>query len=613
MPRAFDRGSIPRFAKRSIGISSARQGQPLDLSMAGGYAAMRCAEGAPRPERRPAMEPPSADSELLNHFSVLVYPFLHDISDRNRYSRFHALETLWAPWWSRLNDQDLAATLESTTFFLPYIRGLLFPETQFLQQEPQGEHYNLWAGLVRRWSSRGLERFCNHLPASAIVRLTGTERLRRELGEFSLVQRRESSGRATEVREVPASMDWVDCLLFPSGIGFLLLKVRLRTPQAGLGQLIALNGGLRLVHPPTFSWTLPVLRLQETGAELRIADVINCLTRGLVGQLERGEDEGQFFRPRGADSRTRTAYTETEPGYAYGERCELLSYACIHLTEAERRELPAGPFRKVTDRLLYEFATCTGLGESVRNPIWVPSRQQANRVRRLNRLAMWRCWTAMALKESLVFLGTEDLTFNRRSLPYNIENNYLPLYLYTLYQKFQLLVYSNDLMREVAQVGGGLRGARALLQRFVAFRNQYWFNEVTRKPMGGDLYRTLQQGLEVNGLYQMVTSSVKEAKEFYEEVWNRQLQRAKDVLAYLGPATVALGAVRVFLDGPEFYWTAGTLVTLVLVFLLVYWLRMRRRRRRRAARTLLGTTGGTTWLSRMASLRLPWSKDRMSK
>ena len=30
-------------------------------------------------------------------------------------------------------------------------------------------------------------------------------------------------------------------------------------------------------------------------------------------------------------------------------------------------------------------------------------------------------------------------------------------------------------------------GARGLLRRFVAFRNRYWFSEVTRKPQGGDL------------------------------------------------------------------------------------------------------------------------------
>jgi hypothetical protein len=559
------------------------------------------------------MAPASADPELLNHFSVLIYPFLHDISERNRLTRVRSLDTRWAPWWSRLSDPELAATLEATTFFLPYIRSLLFPEIHCLQQEPLGQHYSRWASRVRRWSSRGLERFCNHLPAEAIVRLTTTDRLRRELGEFRLVQRRDG-GRTPETNPLAAAVDWVDCLLFPSGLGFLLLKVRLRGPQVRLGQLIALNAGMRLVHPPTFSWNLPVLHLEETGAELPVGEVMNCLTRGLVGQLEPGADEGPAFRPTATDGEARAIYTETEAGYAYGERCELLSYACIHLTEEGRRELPAGPFGKATDRLLYELATCTNLGESVRNPIWVPSRQQARRVRQLNRLAMWRCWTGMALKESLVFLGTEDLTFNRKALPYNIENNYLPLYLYTLYQKFQLLVYSNDLMREVAQVGGGLRGARALLQRFVAFRNQYWFNEVTRKPMGGDLYRTVQQGLEVHALYQMVTSSVKEAKEYYEEVWNRKLQRAKDILAYLGPATVALGAVRVFLDGPVYYWTAATLVTFVILLLVGYYLHLRRRRRRRLpVRPTPGSAGRRNWLARFPAIRLSWSKGRLRK
>jgi hypothetical protein len=78
-----------------------------------------------------------------------------------------------------------------------------------------------------------------------------------------------------------------------------------------------------------------------------------------------------------------------------------------------------------------------------------------------------------AIRPVFVFLATEDLHFSRKSLAHNIENDYLPLYLYTLYQKLQLLVFSADFMSEVAEVGYDLGAVRALMERFVHYRNKY--------------------------------------------------------------------------------------------------------------------------------------------
>src|ERR1700730_14206300 len=102
------------------------------------------------------MQPPTADLPLLNHFSVLIYPFTHDIGEHNRRARLQALEARWSPWWSRLSDAELACAFEATAFFLPYIRGLLYPESLCLEDEPLGPHYQHWAELLRRWTGRGL-------------------------------------------------------------------------------------------------------------------------------------------------------------------------------------------------------------------------------------------------------------------------------------------------------------------------------------------------------------------------------------------------------------------------------------------------------------------------
>src|SRR5262249_47747583 len=148
------------------------------------------------------------------------------------------------------------------------------------------------------------------------------------------------------------------------------------------------------------------------------------------------------------------------------------------------------------------------------------------------------------------FLATEDLGFTRRALPHAVEADYLPLYLFTLYQKFQLSVFADGLMREVAQVEGHLRGARALLRRLVAVRHRLLLREQTARAPGGRVSRAVQQGLEVPALYQLVTASVKEAKEYYEDRWDRQVRAA---LTLLGLACGPLAAAA----GPALYlWSA---------------------------------------------------------
>jgi hypothetical protein len=529
------------------------------------------------------MQPGADDPALLNHFSVFIYPFLHGLTRGQRAARLDSLAARWEPWWSRLSDADAAEVLDGSTFFLPYVQDLLFPEVACLRGEPPGQHCSPWVERVRRWAGHGLGSFGRRLPPGSVLRLTARPPLRPALDEFIVVQRRPRPARSGEPAELRGRLDWLDAVLFPSGVGFLLLAVRLADDHPRLSRLIELNAALRMVHPPSLTWDLPALRFAHGAGDLQVRDLMNVLTRGLVEPAE--VPAADLLFPL-ADGVPETGYADSEPGRAYGERCHLFSYACVHLTEADRAALPAGPFPDAVDRLLYEYATSIRLGDAARNPVWVPSVDQARRVRRENRLSVWRCWRGMALKESCVFLGTEDLGFNRKALPHTAEHDYLPLCLYTLYQKYRLLTFADGLMREVAQAEGHLRGARTLLRRFVAFRNRFWFSEVTRRPQGGDLYRLLQQALEVPRLYEMVTTSVKEAKEYYEERWDRQVRTLTSAAGLVfGPLAAVWGVARLLLSHPCPPWLVALVVGLVGAVagggLLGLW---RRSRRKRSAR-----------------------------
>ena len=529
------------------------------------------------------MQTLAANPELRNHFSVAIYPFVHDLTGRARAGQLEALGERWAPWWTRLTDEGLTDALQATGFFLPYVRGLLYPEVAVLQDEPPGPGYRRWAQQLRHWSNPGLARFCRRLPSSAILRLTYRDSVLLPLAGFTVQwERRNEAARA---RSAAGCLDWIDAVLFPSGVGFLLLQFRLRDRQPKLAQLIELNQALRLVHSPSTTWKLPRLHFDAGGAPAALPDLLNHLTQGLVGGHGAAPWDGRFH-PLGVET-PETPYTDTEAGLAYGERCHLLSYACVNLADRTPAALPAGVFASGEDRMLFEFGAGIGLNQTVENPMWVPSPEQAERVRRENRLAMWRCWQALALKESCVFLGTEDLPFTTRSLPHTIEHDYLPLYLYTLHQKFQLMIFANDLMREVAQVDSHLQGARSLLHRFVAFRNRFWFSEVTRKPQGGELYRLMQQSMDVPGLYQMALASVKDAKEYYEERWDRQVRLGMTLLGFGGPIAAGFGAMQAYINGPYLFAVlaaVGAVVTAMLIFLFDKKSAKRRRRPFRRSR-----------------------------
>src|SRR5207244_4260789 len=75
-----------------------------------------------------AMRSTGGDPHLLGHHSVLIYPFRHQLVGGARRSRLASLEPRWAHWASRFSESDLAAKLESTGFFFPYVRDLLYPE-----------------------------------------------------------------------------------------------------------------------------------------------------------------------------------------------------------------------------------------------------------------------------------------------------------------------------------------------------------------------------------------------------------------------------------------------------------------------------------------------------
>ena len=59
------------------------------------------------------------------------------------------------------------------------------------------------------------------MPADAVLRLTCRSAVHSPLSTFTLAVRRGAPGKTSLHAEIPARLDWIDAVLFPSGLGFL--------------------------------------------------------------------------------------------------------------------------------------------------------------------------------------------------------------------------------------------------------------------------------------------------------------------------------------------------------------------------------------------------------
>src|SRR4051794_17239677 len=98
--------------------------------------------------------PDAPDPTLADHCTFAVYPFFHSWADAGWCACLDRVGARWAPWWDRLReDGEVRDGVDATFYFLPYVRSLLFPETDLLDREPAGPGYDGWVRLVREWSA----------------------------------------------------------------------------------------------------------------------------------------------------------------------------------------------------------------------------------------------------------------------------------------------------------------------------------------------------------------------------------------------------------------------------------------------------------------------------
>jgi hypothetical protein len=421
----------------------------------------------------------STPTNLASHFTILVYPFRHGLpSSWPRSGRLDQLQGRWLPWWARLDGDEVAAALDDTYFFLPYIRNLLFPEVADLsahedpkKQEPITRHLQRLS--LRNLASSALE--------DAVLRLTyNPERLAAFRRLQLLFERQGADGTILERFEAGFALDWIDAVLFPNQVGLLLLKVQLAEGQPTVGRLSELLQLLRLVHPPRLGWELARWRCSGPDGELsfRSRDLVDFLLQGLTALPDcRKLTLADWLRDEEAKTPA-NRFTATPFGQVFGQVFHLYSYACLGdpAAAAEATIEGAGPapaplFASPGQRALYEMATCTDTSD----PDYVPHRTYLRELWQRNHVALWDNWQGLVLHDNVVFLGQRPHGFPMKALAHNVEYDYFHLYLYALFQKLWLSITFGDMIRPKNWLGLPLPAVRRLVDSCLLFQNRYWF------------------------------------------------------------------------------------------------------------------------------------------
>jgi len=326
-------------------------------------------------------------------------------------------------------------------------------------------------------------------------------------------------------------IDWIDVALFPQKVGFLIIRLRLDDDVLSADRFKEILFHLRTIHPQVIGWPLAQWRTIRGGdVSFRSVDLVDFLLQGFTDADEPMHAKLAEYLAALEQAPNHRRYSDTTAGQVYGELFRQYSNARLEGDDAAHCSASAASpaeqadalFDSPTIQLFYELASCSDADtEDYR-----PHPHAVEKLLADSYIALWSNWQGLALHDNVIFLGTADTPFVRRSLPHNVSSDYFHLYLLSLYQKFRLSFFAGELMRRDTDLHTNIEQARSLWERFLLFRNRNWFAEVTLKPQGMHLYQRFHQGLGVRALFDSTAQSVNDLQVYYERKAELDMQEA---------------------------------------------------------------------------------------
>jgi hypothetical protein len=471
---------------------------------------------------------------LQNANSTLIYPFEHDLdrpAHRKESGRWRArmghLSHRWRPWWARKRSDgheagSLERALDDTFFFLPYVRTMLFPETELCETE------------IRERVSDPLNEWAEGLGPGGVQRMTLLPEAH-PFGTFEISQ-------TVPDGNVSASgqLDWIDCVLFPQRVGFVLLRIsQQKATLDSFGLLLYL---CRMVHPPNLNFARPVWKATPTsGKEISFTtrEICDFLVEGMV-KSEPGSGEAlktRFEEELVKGGERPTSYSFTAPGQTYGATMRGFSTCTLPQKEAgwpaqtaKEEELPRRFFETPGEWIAYEWLS----GMPVSTPDYRPRPASLRPMLEANRYTRWENWSLLAMREGVATVGECSSRWTSETLLEIFDADYLPLYLLVLYQEMRLSALAGEIQSKQSNPSEKLEQATHFLNEFLVFRNFFWFVQPTSRQQGIELYNLFQRASGVLPLFESIRSELMEIQDFWEATNAKHTERRLRNLQWIG-------------------------------------------------------------------------------
>lgn len=585
--------------------------------------------GIVQPPYMASRRPMVADN---GHFLILVYTFFHNVEGKQRDDRLERADKRWEHWLYRLlpagtgantDIPELAHALDDTYFFLPYVRSLLFPETELLDTQQDGwQEANAMAKHLRDLQSSGQQSSGQQsklldlvtgmgvadlakrqAAASAfrvgMLRLTLREDVFAKQGIRDLVLKTNNPNPNKypwQQEEIPFRIDWADAILFPHKVGFLSLKVEVDLPKDAMtDQLAWFWKNAWSIFPPklipkptsTSPHAAPDPPMPRLHKKTRASEWFEW--RHLVEFLVE-EFVGADVPPANVETTLSNAiplrYTSQPDAQVYGSTFRLFGFVPVEghhnpdLSCFNHGTATTRPFATQAEQVLFESMT----GENSDDRDWQPASKEMKSLRQSGLISYWQGWQALLMWGNAFFLA-EDSPFVRDTLRFNVEGDYFYLYLLTLFQEVRLRRLAGEIIRKGAALIDNLNETHRMAGELVYFRNLYWFRQVTARPVGTVIYEALQRTLDLDQIHRGVADEVAMLQAHFEaaaqNAATRAQRRVEFVVSLLTVVLLPVGALLQIFSNQLKSWPVLQIVTPVasqwitlgaLVVLIAVWL-----------------------------------------
>lgn len=437
------------------------------------------------------------DVPVKNAECTLLFPFHH---------RFVVLKQAekvenWKNWLIRLNLDEKKDIQNNSLCFQPHIRELLFPEMNPPMKIQSTQHLTFMFG---------------NEPFSS---------------DFTI-----QTYEGSELEKFEGHISFIDVFLFNNAMGILVININPKCDS--LHQLSDFLQTLKVILPIQDGLSLPHLNLSVFPNSKKITsmnDLINFLLENLI-------DLESFLGINGKK------YTNTSIGKKESERCHTFVYAQVLDNENISNNKIDNSDLEIKDLWLYKI----GMINSDRNAQTLTD-EYVEKIVNEYRIDFLESCQGIASNNNVTFLEFVNNTESIETpLSNNIKKEYFFLYIYCVCQKIMLLRLQDNLINtyqynnEYEEYELDLQ---ELLIRMAEFQDRFWFADVVKDSLVGEIYKKYQCALGTKTIYDCVNDKINNLYRFYGTLVGKiQLNQSYRLNRIIGIISAVLGIPILFIS-----------------------------------------------------------------